>query len=74
MSPVLNNINPDEYKGELYVTPGNIEGSDSPVYGMGGWTWYNGSTAWLQKILVDYFIRFRATEKGLVIDPNFPSD
>lgn len=74
LSPVLNGLNPDEYIAEPYVTPGNIEGPDSPLYGMGGWTWYTGSAAWLQKVIVDYLIGVRSGKDGLIIDPNFPDE
>lgn len=74
LSPVLNGLNPDEYVAEPYVTPGNIEGPDSPLYGMGGWTWYTGSAAWLQKVVVDYLIGVRPTKDGLLIDPCFPDE
>ncbi len=74
LSPVLNGLNADEYVAEPYVTPGNIEGPDSPLYGMGGWTWYTGSAAWFQKVIVDYLIGIRVTKEGLFIDPCFPND
>lgn len=74
LSPVLNGLNPDEYVAEPYVTPGNIEGPDSPLYGMAGWTWYTGSAAWFQKIIVDYLIGVRAVKNGLLIDPCFPDE
>ena len=53
-------MNPDEYVAEPYVTPGNIEGPDSPFFGRGGWTWYSGSAAWLFKV-------------GTGMDPRRPS-
>jgi len=72
--PILNGNNPDRYLGEPYVTPGNIDGPDSEKYGRGGWTWYTGSAAWLQKVLVDWILGIRATEEGLLIDPCIPAD
>lgn len=72
--PILNGDNPDRYLGEPYVTPGNIDGPDSAKYGRGGWTWYTGSAAWLQKVIVDWMLGIRATENGLVIDPCIPAD
>ncbi|MFA3783712.1 GH36-type glycosyl hydrolase domain-containing protein [Melioribacteraceae bacterium 4301-Me] len=74
LCPIYNGMNPDKYCAEPYVTPGNIEGPDSPNYGMGGWTWYTGSAAWFQKVIVDWIIGVRATEKGLIIDPCFPAE
>jgi cellobiose phosphorylase len=68
LSPVYNGLNPDEYHAEPYVTPGNIDGPDSPNYGMGGWTWYTGSASWFQKII------FRGTVYNIkVINENHVS-
>ena len=72
--PVYNGLNPDEYKAEPFVTPGNIEGPDSPYYGMGGWTWYTGSAAWYQKVIVDNLLGIKATPDGLLIDPCIPPE
>ena len=74
LCPVYNGMNPDEYNAEPYVTPGNIDGPDSPNYGMGGWTWYTGSAAWFQKVIVDWILGIRATESGLLIDPCIPEE
>jgi cellobiose phosphorylase len=74
LCPIYNGLNPDEYQAEPFVMPGNIDGPDSPNYGMGGWTWYTGSAAWFQKVIVDWIIGVRATLKGIVIDPCVPSD
>jgi cellobiose phosphorylase len=74
LSPINNGLHPDEYVAEPYVTPGNIDGPDSPNYGMGGWTWYTGSAAWFQKVIVDWILGVRATPEGLVIDPCIPKE
>jgi len=74
LNPVFNGLKPDEYVAEPYVTPGNIDGPDSPNYGMGGWTWYTGSAAWYQKVIVDWILGVRATRKGLIVDPCIPQD
>lgn len=74
LCPIYNGMDPDKYCAEPYVTPGNIDGPDSPNYGMAGWTWYTGSASWLQKIIVDWIIGVRTAEEGLIIDPCFPSE
>ncbi|HZW39406.1 MAG TPA: glycosyl transferase family 36 [Ignavibacteriaceae bacterium] len=74
ISPIDNGMNPDKYVAEPYVTPGNIEGPDSPLYGMAGWTWYTGSAAWLQKVVVERILGVRAVNQGLLIDPCVPKD
>ncbi|HSR18326.1 MAG TPA: glycosyl hydrolase family 65 protein, partial [Ignavibacteriaceae bacterium] len=74
LSPVYNGLNPDEYKAEPFVMPGNIDGPDSPNYGMAGWTWYTGSASWLQKVIVDWILGIRASSEGLIIDPCIPKE
>ena len=74
LNPIYNGMNPDEYVAEPFVTPGNIDGPDSPNYGMGGWTWYTGSAAWFVKVTVDWILGVRATQDGLLIDPCIPKE
>jgi cellobiose phosphorylase len=74
LNPILNGMNPDEYVAEPFVTPGNIDGTDSPNYGMGGWTWYTGSASWFVKVVVDWILGIRASEAGLIIDPCIPKE
>ena len=74
LCPIYNGLNPDEYVAEPYVMPGNIDGPDSPNYGMAGWTWYTGSANWFQKVIVDWILGIRATVDGLVIDPCIPKE
>ncbi len=74
LNPVNNGMDPDKYVAEPYVTPGNIDGPDSPNYGMGGWTWYTGSASWFQKVIMDWIIGVRGTSEGLVVDPCIPAD
>ncbi|MHB8338497.1 MAG: GH36-type glycosyl hydrolase domain-containing protein [Ignavibacteriaceae bacterium] len=74
LAPIYNGMNPEEYQAEPYVTPGNIDGPDSPHYGRGGWTWYTGSAAWFQKVIVDWILGIRAEKSGLVIDPRIPKE
>ncbi|MFH0735603.1 MAG: glycosyl hydrolase family 65 protein [bacterium] len=74
LSPIYNGMNPDKWVAEPYVTPGNIDGPDSPNYGMAGWTWYTGSASWFQKVIVDWILGVRTTEDGLIIDPCIPKE
>jgi len=74
LNPVFNGMDPVKYSAEPFVTPGNIDGPDSPNYGMGGWSWYTGSAAWFQKIIVDWILGIRATKEGLLIDPCIPKE
>ncbi|NOX17467.1 MAG: glycosyl transferase family 36 [Chlorobi bacterium] len=72
MNPIYSGEEPDVYVAEPFVMPGNIDGPDSPNYGMGGWTWYTGSAAWYQKVIVDWILGVRAGKDGLIIDPHIP--
>jgi len=68
------NKNPDRYWAEPYVLPGNVDGPQSPYHGRGGWTWYTGSAAWLQRVITHYVLGARPTFDGLLIDPCLPAD
>ncbi|MBF0502922.1 MAG: glycosyl transferase family 36 [Candidatus Riflebacteria bacterium] len=72
--PLLSNRNADRYKGEPYVTPGNIEGPESPHEGQGAWTWYSGSAGWLYKVIVERLLGVRVENGDLIAKPNIPSD
>jgi cellobiose phosphorylase len=74
ISPIHNGMNAEDYAAEPYVTPGNIDGPDSPQYGRGGWTWYTGSAAWFQKVVVDWILGIRSSREGLIIDPKIPKE
>ncbi|MBO8161684.1 MAG: glycosyl transferase family 36 [Thermosipho sp. (in: Bacteria)] len=64
----------EKYWAEPYVTPGNIDGPQSPYYGRGGWTWYTGSAQWLHRVAVNWILGIRADYDGLIVDPVIPKD
>ncbi len=64
----------EDYKGEPYVVPGNTDGPQSPNYGRGSWTWYTGSSQWLQRIATQWILGIRPDYEGLIIDPHIPAD
>ncbi len=72
LNPVNRGMKPERYYAEPYVTPGNIEGPDSPFFGRGGWTWYSGSAAWLFKVGLERILGVRPAPGGLMIDPCIP--
>jgi len=74
MCPPLRGQDPDLYKAEPYVTPGNVDGPDSPNFGRAGWSWYTGSAAWMLRIGVEWLLGVRPGEKGLIVDPCIPQD
>ena len=63
---------PDDFWTEPYVTPGNVDGPDSPHHGRGGWSWYTGSASWLQRVIVEWVLGVRPEWDGLRIDPCLP--
>ena len=72
-NPILRGMNPDVYKVEPYVTPGNVDGPDSPNFGRGGWTWYTGSAAWLYRVCEQGILGVIPDFKGLHIRGTLPS-
>jgi cellobiose phosphorylase len=71
--PVLRGRDPDVYLAEPYVTPGNIDGPDSELFGRGGWTWYTGSASWLQRVMNEWILGVRPVLHGLVVRPAIPA-
>lgn len=71
--PPLRGMKPEFYEVEPYVTPGNVEGPDSPHFGRGGWTWYTGSAAWTFRVGTEWICGVRPAYDGLTIDPCLPS-
>ncbi|OGW84103.1 MAG: hypothetical protein A2Z83_05335 [Omnitrophica bacterium GWA2_52_8] len=71
-NPILRGSEPDCYYCEPYVTPGNVDGPDSPNNGRGGWTWYTGSGAWYAVVVLNWMLGVRPVEEGLLIDPVIP--
>jgi cellobiose phosphorylase len=73
MSPVVRGAKePDLYRAEPYVTPGNVDGPGSPTPGRAGWTWYTGSAAWLYRISTEWFLGIRPEWEGLRVRPCLP--
>lgn len=73
-NPIYRGANPDHYYAEPYVTPGNVDGPDSPNFGRGGWTWYTGSASWYAVIIMNWFLGVRPERSGLKIDPVIPKE
>ncbi len=73
INPILRGQEPDLYHTEPYVTPGNVDGPESPHFGRGGWSWYTGSAAWLFRVGMEGILGLRATHDGLLVDPCLPS-
>jgi cellobiose phosphorylase len=67
------NKDPDAYWAEPYVTPGNVDGPDSPHHGRGGWTWYTGSAAWLHRVISEWVLGVRPEWDGVRFAPCLPA-
>ena len=70
--PVYRGLDPDHYQVEPYVTPGNVDGPDSPHFGRGGWSWYTGSAAWMFRVSTEWILGVRPDWDGLAIEPCLP--
>ncbi|MFA6600619.1 MAG: glycosyl transferase family 36 [Candidatus Omnitrophota bacterium] len=73
-NPILRGLDPDIYYCEPYVTPGNVDGPDSPNNGRGSWTWYTGSGAWYAVVVLNWMLGVRPVREGLWIDPVIPKN
>jgi cellobiose phosphorylase len=73
-NPILRGLEPERYYAEPYVTPGNVDGPDSPHYGRGSWTWYTGSGAWYAVVVLNWILGIRPLKQGLLVDPVIPKD
>lgn len=72
--PPNRSADPQTYKAEPYVTPGNIDGPLSEYYGRGGWTWYTGSSQWLHRMATHWILGVRPQPDGLLVDPSIPAE
>jgi cyclic beta-1,2-glucan synthetase len=59
------------YKVEPYVVAGDIY-SASPFTGLGGWTWYTGSSGWMYRLALECFLGLKKKGDQLEIDPHIP--
>jgi cyclic beta-1,2-glucan synthetase len=59
------------YKVEPYVIAADVYAAPGHV-GRGGWTWYTGSAAWMQRAGVESLLGLRRRGAALTIDPCIP--
>ena len=74
INPISRTVDPDVFKSEPYVTPGNSDGPISPYYGKGGWSWYSGSAQWMHNVAITSILGIRGNSKGIYINPCLPKE
>lgn len=74
INPIYRTGDPDVFKSEPYVTPGNSDGPVSPYYGKGGWSWYSGSAQWMHFVAVYCILGIQGDSHGIFIKPCLPND
>ena len=63
----------ERYKVEPYVLPGDICAGEENA-GRGGWTWYSGSAAWYQRLIVEKLLGIIQEPGGFRVRPCVPND
>ncbi|MBA2665879.1 MAG: glycosyl transferase [Trueperaceae bacterium] len=74
INPVTHSKTPEDverYKVEPYVVAADVYTAPGHV-GRGGWTWYTGSAAWMQRAGVEYLLGLRLRGTSLLLDPCIP--
>lgn len=62
-----------KYKVEPYVVAADVYGQKNLV-GMGGWTWYTGSSSWLYKAGIESILGLKIERQILKIEPCIPTN
>ncbi|MFN2303713.1 MAG: GH36-type glycosyl hydrolase domain-containing protein, partial [Anaerolineales bacterium] len=62
----------NRYAVEPYVVAADIY-SVAPHTGLGGWTWYTGSSGWLYRLGMEAILGFKLQGDNIFIDPCIPS-
>ena len=74
INPISRTKDPDVFKSEPYVTPGNSDGPISPYFGKGGWSWYSGSAQWMHNVAITTILGIRGNSHGIIIKPCLPKE
>ena len=77
LNPVLHAATPaqvERYKVEPYVVAADVYGAP-PHVGRGGWTWYTGSSGWLQRVALESVLGLRTEGRdALMVAPCIPDE
>ncbi len=60
------------YAIEPYVMAGDVY-TEAPYVGRGGWSWYTGSAAWMQRAAVEHLFGLRQRGEEISFQPCLPS-
>ncbi len=76
LNPVNHTLTKDDvkrYKAEPYVLAADVYSAEGNE-GMGGWTWYTGSAAWMYKVITEELMGIKIKGDTLSIKPILPPD
>jgi cellobiose phosphorylase len=74
LNPVTHGATPEQmqvYKVEPYVMAADVY-AVPPHTGRGGWTWYTGSSAWMYRLITEFFLGLRLETDTLRVTPCIP--
>lgn len=57
-----------KYKVEPYVISADVY-NNSSVRGMGGWSWYTGSSSWFYDLVIEYILGLKIENRYLYVEP-----
>lgn len=63
----------EKYRVEPYVVAADVY-AVAPHTGLGGWTWYTGSAAWMYRLIVESLLGFSLLDNAITFAPNLPQD
>lgn len=75
ISPLSHSLTPEDtakYRVEPYVIAADVY-AVSPHTGLGGWTWYTGSAAWMYRLVVESLLGMSMQGEFISFDPRLPS-
>jgi cyclic beta-1,2-glucan synthetase len=76
LNPILHSTTPTEaqlYRVEPYVIAADVYGV-APYVGMGGWTWYTGSSGWMYRLGIEAILGLVREGDKLRLNPSIPPE
>lgn len=74
MLPLNSSVDNDKYEIEPYVFAEYITSPDHETQNQASHSWLTGTAVWMYRIGLDHIIGFKTSLKGIIINPNIPSD